>query len=129
MKDLITNIDWASLFQALWTLVLVPVFSWAAKELHDWARAKKIDKYTDMLCSAVSKVVKEMYQTVIEHIKGTDEWTPQKQAEVREIAKTKILAAITTEGCDILRAANSDFEDWLISLIEAAIYDEKRFNS
>ena len=58
-------------------------------------------------------------------IKGTADWTPEKQAEILEIAKTKIIAAITSDGYDLLREANRDFEDWLTSLIEAELYDLK----
>lgn len=125
MDELISSIDWMDLISAIWTIVLVPTFTWVAKQIHDWAKTKKIDKYTDMLTDAVSKVVKEMYQTVVDNIKGTEDWTEEKQKEILEIAKTKIIQAITTDGYNILREANTDFEQWLESLIEAAIYDEK----
>lgn len=125
MKELLMNIDWMELFQAIWTIVLVPVFTWVGKEIHDFAKARKIEKYTDMLYDAVSKVVKEMYQTVVNSIKDTEDWTPEKQAEIKEIAKTKVIQAITTDGYKFLRTVNQDFELWLESLIEAAIFDEK----
>lgn len=125
MQELLSNIDWMQLFQAVWTIVLVPVFTWTAKQVHDWAKAKKIDKYTDMLYVAVSKIVKEMYQTIVDEIKGTDDWTAEKQKEILEIAKTKIIAAITNDGFKILNEVNADFEEWLTSLIEAELYDLK----
>lgn len=128
MQEMLSGIDWMSLFQAVWTIVLVPMFTWIAKEIHTWARTKNIEKYTYMLYEAVSRVVKDLYQTVVQEVKGTDDWTPEKQTEIKEIAKTKIIAAITTDGYKFLREANSDFEEWLESLIEAAIYDEKHFN-
>lgn len=129
MNEVLANMDWMELIKAIWTIVLVPLFGYIAKEIHAWAKPRKIAKYTDMLYDAVAKVVKEMYQTVVCNIKGTADWTPEKQAEIREIAKTKIIAAITTDGYKILREANTDFENWLESLIEAAIYDEKHLNS
>lgn len=125
MKELLMNIDWMELFQAIWTIVLVPVFTWVGKEIHDFAKARKIEKYTDMLYDAVSKVVKEMYQTVVNNIKDTEDWTPERQEEIKEIAKTKVIQAITTDGYKFLRTVNQDFELWLESLIEAAIFDEK----
>lgn len=126
MQDLLNNINWMELFQAVWTIVLVPVFTWIGKEIHDYAKARKTEKYTDMLYISVSKVVKEMYQTVVENIKDTDDWTPEKQKEIKEIAKTKIIQAITTDGYKLLRTVNTDFELWLESLIEAAIFDQKK---
>lgn len=130
MKELFQNPEWwLSFIQAVWTIFLVPIFSWAGKELHAWAKTKKLEKYTDMLYIAVRNVVKDMYQTVVGELKGTSEWTPEKQNEIREIAKTKIIGSITSDGYKFLKAVNSDFEDWLESLIESAIYDEKRLNS
>lgn len=126
MNELLANIDWMTLIQAIWTIVLIPIFTWVGKQIHDYAKTKKIDKYTDMLYSAVEKVVKELYQTVVDNIKGTADWTPEKQAEIKDIAKTKIIAAITTDGYAFLKTVNTDFEDWLESLIEAALYDMKK---
>lgn len=123
---MLANIDWMQFFQAVWTIVLVPIFTWVGAEVHAWAKSKKIEKYTDMLYAAVSKVVKEMYQTIVAEIKGTKDWTPEKQKEILEIAKTKTIAAITADGFKILSVANTDFEDWLTSLIEAELYDLKR---
>lgn len=125
MNELINNIDWINLLSAIWTIILVPTFTWTGKQLHDWAKTKKISKYTDMLYDAVENVVKELYQTVVSNIKNTEDWTPAKQAEIKEIAKTKIIAAITTDGYNFLRAVNNDFEVWLESLIEASLYDLK----
>lgn len=125
MQELLTTIDWMELVHTIWTVVLLPLLAWIGKEIQAWAKARKIEKYTDMLTNATEKVIKEMYQTVVTKIKDTDEWTPEKQAEIKEIAKTKIIQSITTEGYKILKAANSDFELWLDSLIEAAVFDEK----
>lgn len=79
MSNLLKSLDWMQLIQTIWTVVLVPIFGWAGKELHDWAKARKIEKYTDMLYAAVAKVVKEMYQTVVNSIKGTADWTPENK--------------------------------------------------
>lgn len=128
MKEMLMDINWIELFQAIWTIVLIPMFTWVGKEVHDWAKTKKIEKYTDMLYAATTKVVREMYQTVVDNIKGTEDWTPEKQAEILDISKTKIIQAITTDGYHLLREVNTDFEEWLESLIEAAIYEEKMFN-
>ena len=125
MNEVLRNIDWMTLISAIWTIVLVPVFTWVGKQVHDWAATKKINRYTDMLYEATSTVVQELYQSVVVNIKGTADWTPEKQAEIKDIAKTKIIAAITNDGYKILQMANDDFQDWLESLIEAAIYKEK----
>lgn len=119
------SIDWAELLQTIWTVVLIPLFTWIGKEIHDWAKTKKLEKYTDMLYQAVINVVKELYQTTVNGIKNTDEWTPEKQAEIKEIAKTKVIQSLTTDVYNFLKTVNADFDEWLDSLIEAAVYDYK----
>lgn len=125
MNELLASIDWAELLQTIWTVVLIPVFTWIGKEIHDWAKTKKLEKYTDMLYQAVINVVKELYQTTVDSIKDTDEWTPEKQAEVKEIAKTKVIQSLTTDAYNFLKTVNADFDQWIDSLIEAAVYDYK----
>lgn len=119
------SIDWAELLQAIWTVVLIPLFTWIGKEIHDWSKTKKLEKYTDMLYQAVINVVKELYQTTVDSIKDTDEWTPEKQAEVKEIAKTKVIQSLTTDAYNFLKTVNTDFDQWIDSLIEASVYDYK----
>ena len=125
MNELLASIDWAELLQTIWTVVLIPLFTWIGKEIHDWAKTKKLEKYTDMLYQAVINVVKELYQTTVDSIKDTDEWTPEKQAEVKEIAKTKVIQSLTTDAYNFLKTVNADFDQWIDSLIEAAVYDYK----
>ena len=47
---------------------------------------------------------------------------------MKELAKTKTIYALTTSIYQSLKAANSDFDEYLDSLIETAIYDLKRAN-
>lgn len=126
MNDFIANIDWSAFMEAIWTIILVPVLTWAGKQLHDWAKSKKLDKYTDMLYDAVTAVVKDIYQTIVQEIKGGDQWTDEKKAEVFELAKSKIIAALSTDGYKFLKTVNTDFDDWMGSLIESALYDLKK---
>ena len=54
----------------------------------------------------LQSVVKDVYQTVISSVKGTDEWTDAKKTEVLELAKTKLLASLSSEGYKFLKGAN-----------------------
>ena len=69
--------------------------------------------------------VKDVYETTVKDIKGTDEWTDEKKNEVKEVAKTKAINALTTSAYQILKSANEDFEDYLDGLIGTALYDLK----
>ena len=121
MKEVFQNINWLELLSAIWTIVLVPILT----RLYSYLRDKKLDKYADILYEEVKKVVKSVYETEVKDIKGTADWTPEKQAEVKAVAKEKAIQALNTIVYKSLKEANSDFEDYLDSLIGTALYDVK----
>ena len=121
MKEVFQNINWLELLSAIWTIVLVPILT----RLYSYLRDKKLDKYADILYAEVKKAVKSVYETEVKDIKGTEDWTPEKQTEVKTVAKEKAIQALNTIVYKSLKEANSDFEDYLDSLIGTALYDVK----
>lgn len=121
MKEVFQNINWLELLSAIWTIVLVPILT----KLYSYLKDKKLDKYADILYVEVKKAVKSVYETEVKDIKGTADWTPEKQAEVKAVAKEKAIQALNTIVYKSLKEANSDFDDYLDSLIETALYDVK----
>ena len=121
MKELVNNIDWMALLSAIWTIVLVPV----GTQIHSYLKSKKLDKYADILYGEVKKAVKSVYETEVKDIKGTDDWTPAKQEEVKSVAKEKAVQALNTIVYKTLKEANTDFDEYLDSLIGTALYDVK----
>ena len=121
MKDFLANLDWMTLLSAIWTVILVPI----GTQIYKYLKTKKLDKYADILYTEVKKAVKSVYETEVKDIKGTADWTPEKQAEVREIAKQKAIQALNTIVYKSLKEANSDFDDYLDSLIGTTLYDIK----
>lgn len=111
---------------AIWTVILIPLIAWVKTAVNSWTETKKIDKYTDMLMDAAETTVKDLYQTVVDELKGTDEWTADKQEEILSLAKTKIIVALSTDAYQVLSAANTDFDEWIASVIEAKLYDLKQ---
>lgn len=125
MQEIMQNIDLMELLSAIWTVVLVPVLSYLGKQAYDWLQSRKLDRYGRILYEEVVKAVKSVYETEVKDIKKTADWTPQKQQEVKELAKTKALQALSASACRFLRQANEDFEEYLDSLIGTALYDVK----
>lgn len=121
MKEVFQNINWLELLSAIWTIVLVPILT----KLYSYLKDKKLDKYADILYVEVKKTVKSVYETEVKDIKGTADWTPEKQAEVKAVAKEKAIQALNTIVYKSLKEANSDFDDYLDSLIGTALYDVK----
>lgn len=121
MKEVFQNINWLELLSAIWTIVLVPILT----KLYSYLKDKKLDKYADILYAEVKKAVKSVYETEVKDIKGTADWTPEKQAEVKAVAKEKAIQALNTIVYKSLKEANSDFDGYLDSLIGTALYDVK----
>ena len=121
MKEVFQNINWLELLSAIWTIVLVPILT----KLYSYLKDKKLDKYANILYTEVKKAVKSVYETEVKDIKGTEDWTPEKQTEVKTVAKEKAIQALNTIVYKSLKEANSDFEDYLDSLIGTALYDVK----
>lgn len=129
MSEVLKGIDWNQVIYTIWTVVLLPVVTYIGTEINAYAKAKRIDKYTNILYRNVLDAVKDVYETVVKDIKGNpDLWTEDKQNEVKELAKTKAVAALTTSAYQALKAANEDFDDYLDSLIGTALYDMKNMN-
>ena len=126
MKEVLINIEWNQVISTLWTVVLLPVITYIGAQINTYAKEKKIDKYTNILYENVVKAVKDVYETVVKDIKGNDNlWTLEKQDEVKELAKQKAVAALTTSAYQALKTANDDFDEYLDSLIGTALYDVK----
>ena len=125
MKDVLSSLDWTTILGVIWTAIILPVGTKILTSVNKWLEARKLDKYGQILYEEVKKAVKSVYESVVKDIKGTDDWTEEKMAEVRELAKIKILQALPMIIYKTLNEANSDFYDYLDSLIDTALYDEK----
>lgn len=125
MKDVLMNIDIMQLLSAIWTIVLVPIITYLIPPIYKWMKSKQIDKYGVILYTEVVKAVKAVYETEVKDIKKTSDWTVEKQNEVKELAKTKAVQALSNIAYNCLKEANSDFDEYLDSLIGTALYDVK----
>lgn len=121
MKDFLTNLDWMTLLSTIWTVILVPI----GTQIYRYLQSKKLDKYGVILYEEVKKAVKSVYETSVKDIKGTDDWTEERQIEIKEMAKTKTIQALNSVVYRSLKEANSDFENYLDSLVGTALYDLK----
>lgn len=124
MKEFLASLDWMTLLSAIWTVILVPI----GTQIYKYLKTKKLDKYALILYREVKNAVKSVYETEVKDIKGTDAWTKDKMNEVKEIAKQKAIQALNQSVYKCLKEANSDFEDYLDSLITTSLYDLKHEN-
>ena len=126
MVEFLATVNWEPILKAVWTVIILPFLLWAKGKVNDWAKVHKIEKYTNLLMDAADVVVKDLQEEIVKECKGTEEWTDEKIAEVRQMAINKAIASMTYEGYKLLSEANSDFEDWVDSIIKAKLYDLKQ---
>ena len=80
MNELLRGLDWNQVIYTVWTVVLLPILTYIGTELNAYAKAKRIDKYSNILYQNVLDAVKDVYETVVKDIKGDAEiWTLEKQ--------------------------------------------------
>ena len=126
MVEFLAAVNWEPILKAIWTVIILPFLLWTKGKINDWAKVRKIEKYTNLLMDAADVVVKDLQEEIVKECKGTEEWTDEKIAEVRQIAINKAIASMTYEGYKLLSEANSDFEEWIDSIIRAKLYDLKQ---
>ena len=126
MDNFWSSLDWGTLLTTVWTVILLPLATVIGTKINAIAKANKIEKYTNMLYTAAETVVKDLQDSVVKDIKGTDEWTDEKIEEIRQNAIDKAIASMSYEGYKILKEANSDFDSWVDSIIRAKLYDLKK---
>lgn len=125
MTHLSNNLDWNQVILTIWTVVLLPVITYIGNELKQYAEARKIDNYNEILQKSVMSVVKDVYETEVKNIKGTDAWTDEQKEKARSIAKNKIIFALPASAYNCLKSENPDFNEYVYSLIEASLFDLK----
>ena len=121
-NEILQNIDWMSLICTIWTIVFVPI----GKAIYDWLKSKKLDKYANILYDEVVKAVKSVQEVYVKDLKGKpDAWTDDKKLEIKELAKNKVIQALSSVVLKSLKEANEDFNEYLDSLIGTALFDIK----
>lgn len=125
MEELLQSVDWSTVIETLATLIWTGIFIPVGRQVVEVLKARKLDKYATIFYEEIVKAVKSVYEKEVKDIKGSVDWTDEKKEEVREIAKSKAIQALSSIAYRTLREANMDFEEYLDSLIDTALYDVK----
>lgn len=126
MKELLTTLDYQEVIVTIWTVILLPIFRYLGKQLNEYLKAKKLDKYYTILKDNIGNAVKDVQANFVAELKGTEEWTDETKAKALQMAKDKAIYALSNSAYEALKMANGDFEDYLTTLIEAKLYDLKK---
>lgn len=90
---------------------------------NEWAR---LDKYISEAEKAAIEAVQAVFQTMVEGVKGTDEWTEEYTKEVLENAKARTLAGLTQSAKWALMEVYADVDLWLDTKIHSELEELKR---
>lgn len=121
-------VNYSEIISTIWTVIMIPIVTFTGTQIMNVVKERKVDKYNETLYKEVKKTVKAVQQSIVNDIKGTDEWTDEKKEEVKYLAKTKVKQAMPTKALKALRDANDDLDSYILSLVDTALYDLKYEN-
>jgi len=111
-------------------LILVPVITCLAgflvNFLHERAKAMSTKKHLSILAALIAGAVDAANQTEVAQIKGTADWTPEKQAEIFQAVKRRVMSQLTTDTQKVLSEAYAQPEQFIEQQIEKAGRESKK---
>ena len=121
--------NWSEVVISVVSIIVTALASWGVTELTRLINSKIKDANAkEMLSSAVttvSDVVKQVYQTYVEALKGQNAVTAEAQKEALAKALETIEAVLPEKVKAYLTDNFGNMEAWLTTQIEAAIYSLK----
>ena len=121
--------NWSEVVISVVSIIVTAIASWGVTELTRLINSKIKDANAkEMLSSAVttvSDVVKQVYQTYVEALKGQNAFTAEAQKEALAKALETIEAVLPEKVKAYLTDNFGNMEAWLTTQIEAAIYSLK----
>jgi hypothetical protein len=126
MKEILTNLDYQEVIVTIWTVIILPILTYAGTQLNEWLKTKKLDKYANILKENVEIAIKDVQATFVDELKGTEKWTDESKELALQMAKDKAIYTLTNSAYEALKMANGDFDEYLTTLIEAKLYDLKK---
>ena len=122
--------DIKSMLISIGTTIVFALVSWGLTLLTTWLRTKiKNKKIAEMLSSIlniITNAVKAVYQTYVENIRGTDEWTVDAQKKALQMAWEKAKKQLSKDTIKFIEDTYGNLDDYLTNLIEATLYNLKK---
>lgn len=115
--------------EGLISLLLTVITAYLIPYLINKYASDKNKKMLLALNNVITNGVKNIYQTFVQEIKGTDKWTKEAQEEALRKCYLFIQNNLTDELKAWLKQYSNDVETFIKGLIEAQIYSLKAINS
>ena len=111
------------------TCIILPLISFLGVKLTQWLNNKiKDEKGQALIGQAVDIVlnaVRSVFQTYVESLKNSGNFTSEAQKIVFNLAKNLVLKQLSEDAKKYISENYGDLEEWIRNQIEASIYKLK----
>lgn len=110
-------------------VIITGLASWATTILVKWLNTKiknkELASFSETVITIVTNAVKCTYQSYVEGIKGTDQWTKEAQEKALQLALETAKKELTTNAVKYIENQHGDIDNYIKTLIESILYDLK----
>lgn len=107
------------------TLVLIPVITalggYLVAALNAWRKNSTAKKHLSQLQTLILAAVEDMNQTEVDGLKGTPDWTEERQQEIFQAVKSRVLAQLKTDTQKALAEAYANPDQFIEMEIERIV--------
>lgn len=111
------------------TCIILPLISFLGVKLTQWLNTKiKDEKGQALISQAVDIVlnaVRSVFQTYVELLKNSGNFTSEAQKIAFNLAKNLVLKQLSEDAKNYISKNYGDLEEWIRNQIEASIYKLK----
>ena len=120
MNEILLNV-----ISIICTTVIIPLITWGGTELIKFIKTKtkneKATEYLTLATQIVTNAVKVVFQTYVESLKNSGNFTKEAQIEALTKAKNIVLSQIGSDVKNYISDNYGDFNNWLEIQIESTI--------
>ena len=96
------------------------------KELQKSTEDLQLQQYLSLLDDAVNTAVAYINQTYVDELKRQNTFTETAQKEALVQAYSKVINTLSYEASDYLHTHIGEFSEYVVSKIEASVYNNKK---
>ena len=121
--------QWQEIVYTVIALLITAVVMYGITQLKNYISTKLKDgnlkNFLNITLSSIQTAVKSTYQTYVESIKGTEDWTTDAQQTALNAALETAKASLSSDVQEYIKTTYGDVDTWIKTQIEATLYDLK----
>ena len=121
--------QWQEIIYTVIALLVTSVVMYGITQLKNYISTKLKDgnlkNILNIALLSIQTAVKSTYQTYVESIKGTEDWTTETQQTALNAALETAKASLSSDVQEYIKTTYGDVDTWIKTQIEATLYDLK----